>query len=227
VLHDYLCQNIGRETVEVFPTPSTAAASDAPPSATDEIRIRDRSDADEVFRLVMTELGVPWARRWLMWGAVSWATLWTSLWTGRASRPVLRWLGRAMLLVAAIAGGVLVWAGAVGLFVGGGDWKWLRITALVIVAAAAVAGVVLAAGYVAQGRWDRWLVYLAAFGMTVASLPLLVAGATIALLLVFYVLFEDAFSGFRATRARLRRLFSKGPSAPTAHTARVEAVRAS
>ena len=85
----------------------------------------------------------------------------------------------------------------------------------------------LSAGYVAQGRWDRCLVYLAAFGMTIASLPLLAAGAVIALLLVAYVLFEDAFSGFRATRARLRHLFSKEPPAPTAHAARVEAVRAS
>jgi hypothetical protein len=227
VLHDYLCQNIGRDTVEVFPTPAVARGSGAAPTDTQEIRIKDRSDADEIFRLVMTELGVPWARRWLMWGAVSWATLWTSVWPGRSSRPILRWIGRAMLLAAAPVAGLLVWMGAVGWFVGGAGWKWLRITGVAIVAAAAVAGVLIAAGYVAQGRWDRWLVYLIAFAMTVASLPLLAVGVAIGFVLVIYVLVEDAFSGFRVTRARLRRLFSQQPPAPTAHTARVEAVRAS
>jgi uncharacterized protein DUF1353 len=227
VVHDYLCQNVGRDTVEVFATPSTAGDSGAAPSQSREIRIADRSDADEVFRLVMTELGVPWARRWLMWGAVSWATLWTTLWPGRSSRPVLRWVGRALLLVAPTVIGLLVWAGTVAWFVGDGGWRWLRIAALVVVGGALGAGVLLGAGYVAQGRWDRWLVYLAALAMTIASLPLLAAGAAIALLLVFYLLFEDMFSGFRAARGRLRRLLSRQPAAPSARAARVEAVRAS
>jgi hypothetical protein len=34
-----------------------------------------RSDADGIFRRSMQELGVPFLRRWLMWGAVRWASL--------------------------------------------------------------------------------------------------------------------------------------------------------
>lgn len=99
---------------------------------------------------------------------------------------------------------------------------------MVTPAGTAVALGVLAAGYIAQGRWDRWLVYTAALGMTIASLPLLAAGVVIAVLILGYLLFEDAFSGFKATRGRLARLFGLGPPAPkTAHAARVEAVRAS
>lgn len=215
VLHDYLCQTIGRETIEVFPAPAEAvdeetAAGVAGPQL---IELRDRSDADEVFRLVMTELGVPWARRWLMWSAVSWATLFTSLWPGRARRAALRWIGRAVAVVGAVA--VVVAAVVAASVIG-----WL-------LGAIAFGAVVMGGGYVALGRWDRWLVYLAAFGMSIASLPLVVVGAVIGVLLVGYLLFEDLFSGFRATRARVRRLWSK-PSAPvTPREERMEAVRES
>lgn len=226
VLHDYLCQTVGKETIAVYPTPATAARPDAPASEPQLIRIEDRSDADEIFRLTMTELGVPWARRWLMWSAVSFATLWTSLWPGRSSRPFLRWIGRATLVALPVAVALVLWALG-GWFIGNADWRWLRILALVALAATAIAGAVLAAGFVAQGRWDRWLVTLAAFGMTIASLPLLAGAVLIAVLVFFYVLFEDAFSGFKATRARIRRLFAKERPAGRARTARVEAVRAS
>jgi hypothetical protein len=227
VLHDYLCQTVGKETIAVYPTPATAAEDDDEPKESELITLEDRSDADEIFRLAMTELGVPWARRWLMWSAVSWTTLWTSLWPGRSSKPALRWIGRVVLFASVVTVGLLEWLG-VAWFVGDSGWRWLRIVVLVVAGAAAAAAGVLAAGYVAQGRWDRWLVYLAALGMTVASLPLLAVSVVIAVLLVFYLLFEDAFSGFRAARARLGRLFGKGPPAPrTAHAARVEAVRAS
>ena len=36
----------------------------------------DRDDADGLFRRAMRELGVPFLRRWIMWGAVSLATQW-------------------------------------------------------------------------------------------------------------------------------------------------------
>lgn len=36
---------------------------------------RDRFEADEIFREAMRELGVGWLRRWMMWGAVTWATI--------------------------------------------------------------------------------------------------------------------------------------------------------
>lgn len=225
VLHDYLCQTVGKETIAVYPTPATAAAEDQ--TVPELITVEDRSDADEIFRLAMTELGVPWARRWLMWSAVSWATLWTGLWPGRSSKPVLRRIGRAVLIGGMAAIGLLAWLSAVWI-VGDTGWRWLRILVLAVVAAAAIAVAVLTAGYVAQGRWDRGPVYLAALGMTVASLPLLATSAVIAVLLVGYLEVEDALSGFKATRARLRRLLGRPPPAPTsAHEARVEAVRAS
>jgi hypothetical protein len=228
VLHDYLCQTVGKETIEVYPTPATAAKRAAAPGEPQIIRLEDRSDADEIFRLAMTELGVPWARRWLMWSAVNLATLWTSLWPGRSSKPVLRWIGRAVLVAVPLAGVLLLRAFGGDWFVRSGDWRWLRILALVVVAATAIIGTVLAAGYVAQGRWDRWLLCLLALGLTIASLPLLGGAGIIAVLLVFYVLFEDAFSGFRATRARLGQLFGKEPTArSTAQAARLQAVRAS
>ena len=44
-----------------------------------------RDDADGLFRRAMRELGVPFLRRWLMWGAVSVATQWTKV---RQSRRV-------------------------------------------------------------------------------------------------------------------------------------------
>ena len=39
------------------------------------IDLRDRSDADAVFRKLLAYVEVPWARRWLMWSAVTWATV--------------------------------------------------------------------------------------------------------------------------------------------------------
>ncbi len=39
----------------------------------------DRDDADGLFRRAMRELGVPFLRRWIMWGAVSLATQWNKL----------------------------------------------------------------------------------------------------------------------------------------------------
>jgi hypothetical protein len=181
VLHDYLCQNFRDVTVERV--------------GSDDIELKDRSDADEVFRIVMAELGVPWARRWLMWSAVNWATLFTSVWPGRRSRPVRRWLGRVLLLVGVVDVVLVVRTGVIG------D---VGPVALPVVAAG-VAAVAMLAGFVALGRWDRWLVCLAGLGMTVASLPLLVAGGMVGLLLVFYLLFEDAFSGFSTLRHYRRR----------------------
>ena len=53
LIHDYLC--------------STADPKVGSPT--------DRFKADEVFREAMRELKVGWVRRWMMWGAVTWATI--------------------------------------------------------------------------------------------------------------------------------------------------------
>lgn len=180
VLHDYLCQNFGR----------------APNGATDRslLPLHDRSDADEVFRVVMAELGVPWLRRWLMWSAVSWATLMTSLVPGRRSKPVARKLGRA-LAVAAMA------AAAVNLVIAA-NWAALGWAGLVIPAGVA------AGGTVALGRSDRLGLYAGAYAMTVAFSPLLLMGGVVAVLLYVYLFIEDVLAGLPGTRRLFDDLFS-------------------
>jgi hypothetical protein len=219
ILHDYLSQTVGQETIAVYPTPTTTAKRDAPSSDVQQIRLDDRSDADEIFRLAMTELGVPWARRWLMWSAVSVATLWTSLWPGRSSRPVLRWIGRAMLVAIPVVAALLLWAYAGAWFVGDADWRWLRIFALAVLGTTIALGTLLAAGYVALGRWDRALVYLGALGVTLSALPVL---AVVVAIYLYRLLFELPQSLFLRLVRRERR-----PAPTAARAARLRAVRAS
>jgi Protein of unknown function (DUF1353) len=251
ILHDYLCQHLGEATVEVFPSRRSVAKSGVAAKGSRIEVVDDRSDADEVFRLAMTELRVPWGVRWLMWTAVSWATLVTSLRTGRSSTPaVLRWIGRAIVLVgAASAIYLFVRAGGVGFMVGDPDWRWFRIIVLVLllpaVAAAGGAVAILPGGYVAQGSWHRWLVYIAALLVTLVALPVLAVAALVALAARVYRLIledipwvlKDAFRGFPVMCARLRRMkawllarLSGKPALPaptTARSLRIEAVRES
>ena len=56
----------------------------------------DRDDADGLFRRSMRELGVPFLRRWLMWGAVSLATQWIKL--RRGQRVALGRVGQVLLV---------------------------------------------------------------------------------------------------------------------------------
>jgi Protein of unknown function (DUF1353) len=223
VLHDYLCQNFrAARVVAAFPDAQSADADTAL-----LLDLKDRSDADEVFRLAMGELGVPWARRWVMWSAVNWATIATSIWPGRRSKTALRWIGRLIILGAVCAAIVLVTAGAVDSLLGDSrSWRWLRVTGLVIGASTTAAACVAVAGYIAQGRWDRWFVNLVALGLTVASLPLLAAGAVIALLVGTYLLIEDLFSGFSSFRAWYRRR-RRPAGQETPRDKRLEEVKAS
>jgi Protein of unknown function (DUF1353) len=67
-----------------------------------------RSDTDGLFRRALFELGVPFVRRWLIWGAVRWISLWRSRFTdGPEDLPQL-----LLITVTAglpvIAGGLLV-----------------------------------------------------------------------------------------------------------------------
>lgn len=231
VLHDYLCQNVGKDTIEVLPTQTATVERTAEPGERDLIPVADRSDADEVFRLVMTELGVPWLRRWLMWSAVSWATLATSLRFGRASRPVVPWIGRAILLAAVVGTVLFIWSGAIGSFVGSSSgWGWVRAIVLAVAGSTAIAAAFLLAGFVAQGRFDRWLVYLGALGMTVLAFPLLPAATLLAVLLGLYLLAEDTSSGFRGLRAwfqRRRELRRPEVATKSPQAERIDAMRAS
>jgi hypothetical protein len=52
----------------------------------------DRDTADRVFRSALRDLGTPRLRQWLMWTAVTAATMWTA-------RPKPRWLARAAVVL--------------------------------------------------------------------------------------------------------------------------------
>ena len=199
VLHDYLCQNFGS----------------APPagSTSSLLPLADRSDADEVFRLLMTELGVPKLRRTLMWGAVSWATLITSLVPGRRSNPVLCRVGRIVTMVALIA--LLV-------------TLFLRRDVAALVATLVLApAAFLAGGTIALGRRDRIGPYLGAYLLTLVFSPLLASGVVLGALLYLYFFFEDLAAGFPAIRKFLRDLSSREAKVEklgTAQFARLAAV---
>lgn len=176
VVHDFLCQSFG-----------------APPTATTDtalLPLTDRSDADELFRSLMAQLGVPKLRRFLMWAAVSWATLFTCLTVGRESRKVGRALGLAVLVLAVVGLGALLVT------------QW-GATAIVVTLLALPAAVLLA-GTVALGRSRRYVSALAIYPLTVLFSPLILLGAVIAVVLVVYVIVEDAFEGFATVRAFLR-----------------------
>src|SRR3954469_22649905 len=72
VLHDWLLVELaehharweGRRADGVSPG---GAFVDEPPATS--------RDCDGIFRRVMKDLGVPWAKRWTMWAAVRWASL--------------------------------------------------------------------------------------------------------------------------------------------------------
>jgi hypothetical protein len=181
VLHDFLCRE--------FRSPPTEGAA-----APTVLPLSDRSDADEVFRLLMQELGVPWLRRWLMWAAVSWTTLIMSFLPGRRDDP-MRWVSRivvALALAAAIAGLVA-------------EFGVITLIAAVVL----VLGAVDFGGLLALGRADRVLPYLVVLGVTIVFAPLLAMGVALGVVLYAYLLLEDALGGFPAIRRFLRDLFSK------------------
>lgn len=180
VLHDYLCQNF----------------RSAPPagSTSSLLPLADRSDADEVFRLLMQELEVPWLRRTLMWGAVSWATMITSLVPGRRSNPVLRWVGRIVVMVSLVA--LLV-------------TLFLRRDLASLLATAVLApAVFMAGGTIALGRRDRIGPYSGAYLLTLAFSALLAIGIALGAVIYGFLLLEDAFGRFPATRKVVRDLSS-------------------
>ncbi|MCU1351211.1 MAG: hypothetical protein JWM05_420, partial [Acidimicrobiales bacterium] len=167
VVHDYACRNFGSQ-------PPDPPAGGEPPSM---LPLRDRSDADEVFYLLMKELRVPWLRRRLMWGAVSWATLMTSLVPGRGSAPANRWIGRFI----AAAGVVASLANLAG----------HRDRLALVVVVIGVLGAVLVGGTIALKRPDRIVPYLGMGALTLLASPLLVIGAALGLVVYGYTFLED------------------------------------
>jgi hypothetical protein len=192
IIHDYLCQQ--------NPGPVDPGASYAAPYG--PIDLRDRSDADSVFRELLHLVEVPWARRWLMWSAVTWATVVTVLRTGllRPKAAPTNWARDykpalfLLLVVAAVVVG--------DIFVFGLSWPlWLRIAVIAIGSFAVLAEALVLAGCMALHRWsDRALVFTACVAFTCLSGGLLLTGLLVGLVLLVYLAIEDfpKYKGFRA-----------------------------
>jgi hypothetical protein len=93
VLHDYLIE----ERIN-HPDPA--------------LRVTSR-DTDGVFRRVMQELGVPWAKRWTMWAAVRAAALFNS----RRARGRQFWRDAPRVFGIALLAGPVILPGAVGVLI--------------------------------------------------------------------------------------------------------------
>ena len=218
VLHDYYCRHFRGEQVDLLPTPTqfTTGASEKDERAT--VELRDRSDADELFRWTIRELGVGPTTRTYMWTAVSFGTLATCLREGRGTKPVLRWTGVALLGLFLLAGVVLLFLGAgTAILDAGFAWRWVRILVFAVAVWAWLVFGFVAAGYVAQGRWDRGPAYLGAVALAVPAVVLAVPLATI---LVFLLL---AWVGMRDRS----KPGVPAPAPSVARRQRLEAVQAS
>ncbi|MCU1375796.1 MAG: hypothetical protein JWO68_3082, partial [Actinomycetia bacterium] len=148
--------------------------------------VADRSDADEVFLHLMAELGVPWLRRRLIWGAVCWATMFSTAAIGRQRAPVSRVVARAILLVALLA--------SVALLIARHD----RAAVAGVLVAAPIALVV--AGVVALGRPDRIADYVLVDVLTLLFLPMLALGGVLAVVTFLYLAIEDVCAGLPTVR---------------------------
>lgn len=70
VLHDWLLVELAAWTeARAMHSPGSGHAPQPPANS---------RDCDGIFRRVMEDLGVPWAKRWTMWAAVRWASLFNS-----------------------------------------------------------------------------------------------------------------------------------------------------
>jgi hypothetical protein len=207
IVHDFLCQHTDND----FGAQACAACPTVP-----VLHLRDRSDADEVFRLIMHQLGVPWARRELMWSAVTWATVSGVLLASLRKRLLVPWALLVALLVALTA--VDLAALHADAFDG-----WFARLVLAGASFAVVCEASMLAGCFALRRGDRVVMYSLAAGFTVLSAPLLVVGLFVAVVLALYLFIEDALSGFAVTRGRLRRRRSRAAS-DTPHDRRRRAI---
>jgi hypothetical protein len=207
IVHDFLCQHSDND----FGDQHCGACPAVP-----VLRLRDRSDADEVFRVIMRQLGVPWARRELMWSAVTWATVSGVMFASLRKLRLLPWLLLVFALVALTAVDLaLLRADA---FDG-----WLARLVLAGASFAVVCEVSMLAGCLALRRADRVVVYSLAAGFTVLSAPLLLVGLFVAVVLALYLFIEDALSGFAVTRARFARRRARAASV-TPHDRRRQAI---
>jgi hypothetical protein len=88
VLHDWLLVSLAEWDREVS---REGGGAWLPPA--------NSRDCDGIFRRVMEDLGVPWAKRWTMWTAVRWASLFNSrrAYGRRIGRDLPAMLGMTLL----------------------------------------------------------------------------------------------------------------------------------
>lgn len=105
VLHDWLLTELAT-WVEEWGTPAGRDMENPdrlkwPPA--------NSRDCDGIFRRVMQDLGVPWAKRWTMWAAVRWAGLFNSrrAYGRRIGRDLPAMLGMTLLAVPVVLPGAL------------------------------------------------------------------------------------------------------------------------
>lgn len=202
IIHDYLCQRGAGPVDPERPYPAPYGP----------LNLRDRSDADAVFRRIMRLVGVPRARRWLMWSAVTWATVVTVL-RATVIRPKSPPSGWRRDLRPAVLLAIVVAAVVVGdIFVFGLSWPlWARIAVIVIGSFAVLAEALVLAGCMALHRWrDRALVYTGCVAFTCLSGGLLLTGLLVAVVLLVYLAIED-FPKYAGFRAYFHRRGTSGP----------------
>lgn len=91
VLHDWLLVELAKWQELRWSGPVESWSGWKPPATS--------RDCDGIFRRVMEDLGVPWAKRWTMWTAVRWASLFNSrrAYGRRIGRDLPAMLGMTLL----------------------------------------------------------------------------------------------------------------------------------
>ncbi|UFU01677.1 DUF1353 domain-containing protein [Ruania suaedae] len=109
----------------------------------------DRVEADRIFRVALRELGTPVLRSWLMWAAVSIATMWTM------PQRRWRWRGAVVLLIGMVTAVGLVATGDLFDLWSVLPWMGERSLAAELAAGAAAAVVVPSVLALSWGRFAR------------------------------------------------------------------------
>jgi hypothetical protein len=146
---------------------------------------RSRFDSDEVFRDAMKELGVPRLRRWLIWAAVTWATVFAVIYghvrTGRQLGPLV-----ASAVSHAVLGALVVLPGDAD---AGGWWRWIALLAL-------VASFLLTSAALLDERVALLLnwKFVGVVLITIFGTPFLLVGLVNLIALAIYAMFESGWT---------------------------------
>lgn len=96
VLHDWLLGELADWTIRRRGFIQSAPVTPSPPA--------NSRDCDGIFRRVMQDLGVPWAKRWIMWAAVRVGALFSSrrAYGRQFTRDAPRVLGMLLLVLCSV-----------------------------------------------------------------------------------------------------------------------------